>query len=161
MEKVGLKPVTVPKRERHGVILEVIRQHRITSQEGLRELLEARRIEVTQATLSRDMRELRLVKVPDPDGSSHYTLPEEWENNKPPLETLLPTLFVSAEGVGNMLVLRTMTGGAQPIALAIDWEEWPEVLGTIGGDDTILLILREAAAMDVVQARLEAIARGQ
>ncbi|MEX0980131.1 MAG: arginine repressor [Gemmatimonadota bacterium] len=153
-----MKPVGVPKRKRHEVILQVIREHRVTSQEGLRELLEVRGIEVTQATLSRDMRELRLVKVPDADGTSHYTLPEEWEN-KPPLETLLPTLFVSAEGVGNMLIVRTMTGGAQPIALAIDWEEWPEVLGTLAGDDTILLILREAAALEVVQARLEEIAR--
>ena len=158
MENIGVKPVAVPKRKRQEVILQVIREHRVNSQEGLRELLEARGIEVTQATLSRDMREIRVVKVPDPDGSSHYTLPEEWEN-KPPLETLLPTLFVSAEGVGNMLIVRTMTGGAQPIALAIDWEEWPEVLGTLAGDDTILLILREAEVLPIVQARLEEIAR--
>lgn len=158
-EKVDLKPVAVPKRRRHAVILEVIREHRVTSQEALRELLETRGIEVTQATLSRDMRELRLVKVPGADGSSHYTLPEEWENT-PPLETLLPTLFVSAEGTGNLLILRTMTGGAQPIALAIDWEEWPEVLGTLAGDDTILLILREADALPTVQKRLEEVARG-
>lgn len=159
MGSPGLSPVAVSKRKRHQVILGVIRQHRVTSQEALRELLEERDIEVTQATLSRDMRELRLVKVPGAEGASHYTLPEEWET-KPPLETLLPTLFVSAEGTGNLLVVRTMTGGAQPIALAIDWEEWPEVLGTLGGDDTILLILREATALDAVKERLESIARG-
>ncbi len=78
-----------------------------------------------------------------PTDGGHYTLPEEWEHS-PPLESLLPTLFVSAEGTGNLLVVRTMTGGAQAVALGIDWEEWPEVLGTIAGDDTILLILRDA-----------------
>jgi len=111
---------------------------------------------VTQATLSRDIRELRLVKVPGADGSSQYSLPEEWENT-PPLETLLPTLYVGAEGAGNLLVVKTMTGGAQAVALAIDWEEWPEVLGTLAGDDTILLVLRDPGQIEGVRARLEAI----
>ncbi len=145
------------KRERQTAIMEVIREHRITSQEGLRELLMERGIDVTQATVSRDVRELRLVKVPDAEGVSHYTLPEEWENT-PPLETLLPTLYQSAEGTRNLLVIRTMTGGAQAVALAIDWEEWPEVLGSIAGDDTILLICREDEQVEVVQQRLREIA---
>ncbi len=145
------------KRARQGAILEVVRQHRVTSQEALREFLVERGIDVTQATLSRDIRDLRLVKVPGAEGAAHYTLPDEWEHT-PPLESLLPTLFLSAEGTGNLLVLRTMTGGAQAVALGIDWEEWPEVLGTIAGDDTILLILRNAAQMDTVRRRLEDIA---
>jgi len=144
------------KRERHTAVLELVREHRVPSQELLRELLSARGIDVTQATLSRDIRELRLVKVPGADGSSQYSLPEEWENT-PPLETLLPTLYVGAEGAGNLLVVKTMTGGAQAVALAIDWEEWPEVLGTLAGDDTILLVLRDPGQMEGVRARLEAI----
>ena len=146
------------KRERHSAILQAIRENRVRSQEALRALLIERGIEVTQATLSRDIRELRLVKVPGADGTSHYTFPEEWEHT-PPLETLLPTLFLSAEGAGNLLVVRTMTGGAQAVALAIDWEEWPEVLGTIGGDDTILIILRSPEHTDGVRERLMEIAR--
>lgn len=145
------------KRERHGALLDVIREHRVTSQDSLRELLVERGFDVTQATVSRDIRELRLVKVPGAEGTPHYTLPEEWENT-PPLETLLPTLFLNAEGTGNLLVVKTMTGGAQAVALAIDWEEWPEVLGTIAGDDTILIILREAEALPPVRERLEEIA---
>ena len=146
------------KRERHAAILEVIRAHRVGSQEELRErLLEDVGIDVTQATVSRDIRELRLVKVPGLDEPAHYTLPEEWEHT-PPLETLLPTLYVSAEGTRNLLVVRTMTGGAQAVALAIDWEEWPEVLGTIAGDDTILIICREDSQVDEVHARLEYVA---
>jgi transcriptional regulator of arginine metabolism len=145
------------KRERHAALLEMIRSRRIASQEELRELLRAAGIEVTQATVSRDIRELRLVKVPGLDGQAHYTLPEEWEHT-PPLERLLPTLFVSAEGTRNLLVVRTMTGGAQAVALAIDWEEWPEVLGTIAGDDTILLICREDEQVGQLRLRLEHVA---
>ncbi|HSG10014.1 MAG TPA: arginine repressor [Longimicrobiales bacterium] len=145
------------KRSRHGQILEIIKHHRVSSQEGLREVLQSQGVDVTQATLSRDIRELRLVKVPDADGASRYSLPEEWEST-PPLETLLPTLFVSAEGVGNFLVVRTMKGGAQAIALGIDWEEWPEVMGTLAGDDTILMIFRETSAVEAVRERLQQMA---
>jgi transcriptional regulator of arginine metabolism len=90
---------------------------------------------------------------------SRYALPEEWEN-APPLEGLLSTLYQSAEGTRNLLVVRTRTGGAQAVALAIDWEEWPEILGTIAGDDTILVICREDDQVDMVRARLEEIAAG-
>jgi transcriptional regulator of arginine metabolism len=144
----------VSKRTRHAKILEIIKHHRVASQEGLREILHAQGTEVTQATLSRDIRELRLVKVPDAEGSSHYSLPEEWEST-PPLQTLLPTLFQSAEGVGHFLVVKTLKGGAQAVALGIDWEEWPEVAGTLAGDDTILIILRDPATVTVVRDRLE------
>lgn len=145
------------KRERHALIFEVIKHHRVASQEVLRELLRDHGTDVTQATLSRDIRELRLVKVPDADGASHYSHPEEWEGT-PFLERLLPTLFHHAEGVSNLLVIRTLKGGAQTVAAGIDWEEWPEVLGTIAGDDTILLILRDADQLSRVQARLEQMA---
>lgn len=142
------------KRSRHAKILEIIKHHRVASQEGLRELLHARGTEVTQATLSRDIRELRLVKIPDTAGSAHYSLPEEWEST-PPLQTLLPTLFQSAEAVGQFLVVKTLKGGAQAVALGIDWEEWPEVVGTLAGDDTILVILRDLDAVSVVRERLQ------
>lgn len=142
------------KRDRHKQILQVIRTHRVSSQEALRELLHDLGTEVTQATLSRDMRELRLVKVPGADGTGFYSSPEEWEST-PSLESLLPTLYHSAEGVDHLLVVRTMKGGAQTVAAALDWEEWPEVLGTLAGDDTILIILRDAGALEQVRARLE------
>lgn len=130
----------------------------MTSQEHLRELLVRRGFDVTQATLSRDIRELRLVKVPDAGGVSHYTLPpESWEHT-PPLARLLPTLYTGAEGTGNLLVVRTLAGGAQAVAEALDWEEWPEVLGTLGGDDTILVILRKPEYLKTVHQRLEDLA---
>lgn len=147
------------KRDRHAQILEAIRGHRVTSQEALRELLYEEGTEVTQATLSRDIRELRLVKLLSADGVGFYSLSEEWDST-PALESLLPTLFLSAEGVDNLLVIRTMKGGAQTVGAGIDWEEWPEVLGTLAGDDTILIILRDRTELDAVRARVEEMARG-
>jgi len=131
----------------------------VTSQDQLRQLLGKAGFAVTQATVSRDIRELRLVKVPGAEGIGHYTLPEEWEST-PPLQSLLPSLYVSAAGTGNLLVVRTMTGGAQAVALAIDWEDWPEVLGTIAGDDTILVICRGPDQVPEAQRRIEDIAGG-
>ena len=145
------------KRERHAQILDVIKDNRVSSQELLRELLLKRGTEVTQATLSRDIRELRLVKVPDADGTGHYSLPEEWEST-PPLESLLPTLVRSVDGVDHLLVIHTLKGAAQPVAAAIDWEEWPEVVGTLAGDDTILIILRNRQALVDLRGRIERMA---
>ena len=140
------------------MILELVREHRINSQEVLRERLAQRGIEVAQATLSRDIRELGLVKVPDEEGGSLYTLPAGVTEPMPTLTRLLPSLYLGADGVGNLLVVKTLVGGAQPIAVGIDWEEWPEVVGTIAGDDTVLLILRDAGQRAGVVRRIEELA---
>lgn len=146
------------KPERHAAIRQLVTTHRVTSQEHLRELLAARGLEVAQATLSRDIRELRLIKVPDAEGRAHYTLPPESWDQSPALTRLLPALYVGAEGTGNLLVVRTLAGGAQAVAEALDWEEWPEVLGTLAGDDTILLILRDHGHLPLIQQRIEDLA---
>lgn len=145
------------KPARHDAIREIVQLHRVASQEQLRELLARRNFDVAQATLSRDIRELRLIKVADAEGH-HYTLPPEAWDHTPPLERLLPTLFVGAEGTGNLLIVKTFSGGAQAVAEAIDFEEWPEVLGTVAGDDTILIVLRDARHTATIQHRLEALA---
>jgi transcriptional regulator of arginine metabolism len=147
----------VSKRERHAEILAALKDQRVTSQEALREILLEKGIDVTQATLSRDIRELRLVKIPGADGAGYYSIPDEWENT-PPLEALLPTLFHRADGVDRLLVLHTMKGAAQTVAAAIDWEEWPEIVGTLAGDDTVLIILREPEQLAAVQGRIERVA---
>ena len=145
------------KSQRHGAIRKIVQEHHVSSQEQLRELLVARNFDVTQATLSRDIRELRLVKVPDDEGEAHYTLPAD-ADQRPPLARLLPALFIGAEGVGNLLVVKTLAGGAQAVSEALDWAEWPEVLGTLGGDDTILIILRDASHLPLIQKRIEELA---
>ncbi len=124
----------------------------------LRELLAHEGLTIAQATLSRDIRELGLAKIPTADGLGVYRAPPDVTDPTPRLARLLPPLFIGADGVGNLLILKTVTGGAQPIAVALDYEEWPEIVGTVAGDDTILLVLRQAAQLRVIRERLERIA---
>ena len=147
------------KTQRHAAILRVIRQDMVGSQEQLRERLKAEGYTVTQATLSRDIRELGLAKVAAPDGGSHYAAsPESNPGVRPHLEQLLPTMLVSAEGVGPLLVLKTTTGGAQALGLALDGAGWSEIIGTIAGDDAILVITRSERGRRAVQVRLQELA---
>ena len=143
------------KRERHATIRELVESRVVGSQEELRRLLLQRGWDVTQSTLSRDLREMRLARVPTPEGGVRYTLTDAHEDEeRPALAMLLPQLFTTIDSVGELVVLHTRPGGAQPIGVAIDAEEWPEVLGTLAGDDTILLICRSASARERVMRRL-------
>ena len=146
------------KRERHDTILEIIDSRAVSSQEDLRKLLLQRGWDVTQATLSRDLRELRLARVPTPEGARYAVTDGNIEESRAALDTLLPQLFLRVDGVSEMLVLRTVPGGAQPIAAALDGEVWSDILGTVGGDDTILIICRSVAARERVQRRLKSLA---
>lgn len=143
------------KRERQQAILELVATYEVGSQEELRRLLAERAIEITQATLSRDLRELGLARV-STEGGTRYVVPEALaaEAENPRLAALLPQLFARVDGVGELVVLHTLRSGAQPIAEAIDQEEWEEVLGTIAGDDTILIVTRSEEARAVLTARL-------
>ena len=146
------------KTRRHSLILRILDAHEVTSQEMLRELLALEGLSVAQGTLSRDSRELGLAKIPNASGTPVYAAPPDVTDPTPSLTRLLPSLFIGADGVGNLLLLKTVTGGAQPIAVALDHEEWPEVVGTVAGDDTILLVLRKPAQMRAISQRLERIA---
>src|SRR5215212_9083950 len=143
------------KQARQAAILDLIAEHVVGSQEDLRRLLLARGMDVTQATLSRDLRDLHLARVSEV-GGVRYILPESLlvDDDKPLLASLLPQLFSRVDGVGELVVLHTVASGAQPIAEAIDQEEFPEVLGTIAGDDTILIVTRSAAARAALTERL-------
>ena len=135
--------------------LGAMKTQRHASQERLRELLAAEGFDVTQATLSRDIRDLGLAKVAAPDGGSHYAPPPEGPGIRPSLGQLLPSMLVSVDGVGPLLVLKTPAGGAQALGLALDAEGWQEVIGTIAGDDAVLVITRSERARRAVQARLQ------
>jgi len=143
------------KEARQEAILDLVGQHVVGSQDQLRHLLLERGMDVTQATLSRDLRDLGLARVPTEDGG-RYVLPESLgtDDDKPLLGNLLPQLFSKVDGVGELIVLRTVRSGAQPIAEAIDQEEFEEVLGTIAGDDTILIVTRSSEARMALTARL-------
>ena len=146
------------RARRHAALLRLVRTRRVASQETLRDLLAERGFDVTQATLSRDLRELQVAKVPLPEGGSAYQIASGRADPKPTLERLLPALFTEVEGVDNLVVIKTLTGGAQPVAVALDRQGWPEVLGTISGDDTILLILRDRRKRGAIEKRIRQLA---
>src|SRR6266566_444389 len=147
------------KTQRHAAILKILRHRQVASQEQLRELLSAEGFDVTQATLSRDIRELGLAKVATPDGGSHYAAPLEGTPSiRPHLEQLLPAMLVAVDGVGPLLVVKTPAGSAQALGLALDAAAWPEIVGTIAGDDAVLVITRSGHARRAVQTRLKAAA---
>lgn len=142
------------KRERQNSILELVGTHIIGSQEELRRHLQSRGWQVTQATLSRDLRELGVVRVPTDEGL-RYVLPERLgDEAKISLEGLLPELFSRVDGVSELLVLHTLPSGAQPIAEAVDAQGWPEIIGTIAGENTILIVCRSAEARQALADRL-------
>lgn len=149
------------KTQRHAAILELIRAHDVASQEELRALLVKKGTSVTQATLSRDLRELGVVRVPGDEGA-RYALPETVAGEAvPALETMLPQYFSSIAGVGELVVLHTLASGAQPTSEAIDAAGWKEVLGTIAGENTILIVCRSAQARQDVVLRLTELAAGR
>ncbi|HXE57219.1 MAG TPA: arginine repressor [Gemmatimonadales bacterium] len=146
------------KLQRHAAILRIVRDRKIQSQDELREALAAENIVVTQATLSRDIRELGLAKLVDPEGGSYYANPHEG-SLRPDLGQVLPTLMVSIEGTGPLIVIKTATGGAPAVAAALDQAGWREIIGTLAGDDTLLVVARNPRQRQVVEARLAALAR--
>jgi transcriptional regulator of arginine metabolism len=153
-------PSPSEKRDRHRTILEVIAAHAVGSQEELRRLLAGHGWDVTQSTLSRDLHELRLARVPTADGVRYAATDgrPDPDQGRTALAALLPQLFARIDGVGELVVLHTVPGGAQPIAAAFDGAHWPDVLGTVGGDDTILIVCRSAAARERVIARIRQLA---
>lgn len=114
---------------------------------------------VTQATLSRDIHELGLAKVVDPDGRTRYALPTA-DTVPVPLGPLVATLLLSLEGVGPLLVIRTPAGSAEALGSALDRHAWAEIVGTIAGDDTLLVIARNPTARRRVANRLSRLAAG-
>ena len=151
-------PTSSAKKKRQEEILQLIRSQPVHNQDELRGMLHERGFDVTQATLSRDLKELRVGKVPHAEGESYYATAVDPEDLAPALERLLPHLLTSAESVGNLVVVNTLTGGAQAVAEAIDLESWPEILGTVAGDDTILIILRNERHSPSIISRINDLA---
>jgi len=146
------------KSARQQAILEVIERQSVASQEDLKRFLAAAGFAVTQATLSRDLRDLGIVRAPTPTGPRYVQPDGLSDGDKPSLEALLPQLFASIDGVRELLVLRTMSSGAQPIAEAVDAMGWEEVLGTIAGENTILIVCRSEADRLALAERLRKLA---
>lgn len=131
---------------RQEAILEIVHEAPIGNQSDLVARLAARGIRATQATVSRDVRQLGLVKVPAPEGGSRYLPPDEVEQaGAPSLESLRPLFRASVSEVADgeaLMVVKTPIGFANAVALAIDGLRRPEIVGTVAGDDTLFIVLR-------------------
>lgn len=129
------------KSKRHAILLEIIQEYDIETQEELLEKLREKNFNVTQATISRDIKELKLVKTPVGNGRYKYAT-----GNKTGIDalsnfnTLFKTSVISVDFAQNMIVLKTTSGMAQGVCAAIDSIEWDGMLGTIAGDDTIFIV---------------------
>jgi transcriptional regulator of arginine metabolism len=141
------------KALRHRAVLEALKHGPVANQEDLQRALRKRGFKVGQATLSRDIRELNLSKtgagyaLSQGEGSAGLTLP--------PVQRLVREFVLDVRPAQNLLVVKTIIGSAQPVAAALDEQEWEGVLGTIAGDDTILIVCPDKDAGRKVAARIE------
>ncbi len=141
------------KTHRHTAIRDLLVTTSVTNQDALRRKLAERGFHVTQATLSRDIRDLKLMK-----GPSGYALPAnmDGEDDLPEIAGVLHDFGMEVRQAQNLLVLLTTMGGAQPVAASLDYEEWQEVVGTIAGDNTVLIICPDSHSAETLKARIEA-----
>ena len=132
------------KERRLELIREIIRHEIIETQDELAAQLRKRRIAVTQATVSRDIKELMLIKVPTGDG--RFT--------KERMRRVFNDTIVDCDYSENILVVRTLPGGANTVAAALDYCKWPEIIGTVAGDDSILVVIKPKETAPVVRKRI-------
>ncbi len=144
------------KTLRQSAIRELLVTATVSNQDELRRKLALRGIQATQATLSRDIREMRLFKGPNGYALPEVAAPEPGPDDLPAIAEMLSSFGLELRQTGNLLVLLTGRGAAHPVAAGIDDEEWPEVLGTIAGDNTILIICADLGAANTLRTRLEA-----
>jgi len=148
------------KARRQARILELVRTEVIQTQEELAALLTREGIPVTQATISRDIKELNLQKVPTGDGRYRYALPEEvpagaWDKRR----RILQESVLSVDASENIVVVKTLPGTAASVAYAIDYQGWPEVIGTVAGEDTVLVVVRPREAGGEIVERIRGLIR--
>lgn len=137
-------------------IKDIITKRIIETQEELVEALRDSGMQVTQATVSRDMKELMLIKVPAGEGRYKYSIPQEQQRQNPihKLKRALLDHFVHIDFTDNLVVMKCLPGTANAIGALIDNMEWPEVMGTICGDDTILMICRTKTQSGEIMERM-------
>lgn len=144
------------RAERLKAVRNIIKTHRITSQEMLLNHLRSDGFQVTQATLSRDLKLLKVGKISEGSNGYYYTLPteEELRESETNYVSDLRRGFISVEFSGNLAILRTITGHADTVGIALDNLGIEDILGTVAGDDTVLIVLREDTTKEAVMAQL-------
>ena len=144
------------KNSRQKKILELIEQYDIDTQETLIEKLSEVGIAVTQTTVSRDIRELKLVKGMTGKGTYKYIVPGvKRENNAPVLNSALTDAVVNIEAARNIVVVKTFPGMANALAVCVDTLEHPHIVGSVAGDDTILLVIKDDETAKMVEEKLK------
>jgi transcriptional regulator of arginine metabolism len=146
--------MSATKTFRHGQILRLITVERVTNQKELRRRLAQQKLRVTQATLSRDLHELKLVKTSEGYKAAR-SLSEEVAT-VPPLTRALGEFLLDIRPAENLLVLKTPPSGAQPLAAALDAAKFVEISGTIAGDDTVLIVTPSRKSREALQKKIEA-----
>lgn len=143
------------KQWRQKKILEIIKKERVETQEDLAAALKRDGINVTQATISRDIKELGLIKVPGDNNAFRYAVPGEAAlvRSNERLKRVFLEHVLGLDYSENLIVIKTHPGGAQTVASAIDQAGWSEVIGTVGGDDTILVVVKPKSAVKAVMER--------
>jgi len=144
------------KSTRQNAILEVIRDKDIETQEELADELRHKDFKVTQATVSRDIRELRLLKVLSAAGTYKYATADKPENGlSDRFHRIFSESVLSITHTYNQVIIKTLTGSANVAAEMIDSLRWPEILGTLAGDNTILMIVRTVEEVDTILRRID------
>jgi transcriptional regulator of arginine metabolism len=141
----------ISKKSRQGRIASIVERRAVSSQEQLAELLAEEGVRVTQSTLSRDIREVGLIKVRGLYGMAAQPVAPSDEA----MRRLLQQLVVRSDVSGNIMVVKTSPGNAHPLGAVLDAIQWPEVLGTVAGDDTVFVLLRNSRLGYKVRKRLE------
>lgn len=143
------------KSRRQRAIMTLVTTRPVHSQDELATMLEQQGFETTQATISRDIKELGLAKIPLKDGSGafKYVVPGSNVNFASRLHRVVVELVTSVKGSENLIVLRTPPGSAMMVATAIDEGGWTEIIGTMGGDDTVIVVVGRAKDLPVVMQR--------
>lgn len=141
------------KSQRHFTIMDIISKERIVTQEELCEALKIRGFDVTQATVSRDIKELQLIKIPDLEGY-RYSLPDNTalKNSYERMKRIFQDSVVNIDHSENIVVIKTLPGAAQSVASMIDTSGLNRIIGTVAGDDTILVVVKPVQAVQEVMA---------
>ena len=150
------------KRERHEVVVDLINKYDIETQEELADHLVEEGFQVTQATVSRDIRELKLSKVPGREGRQKYVLLNNQQHQMAEKYVgILREAFISMDRAQNILVVKTVSGMAMAAGAALDSIGWKEIVGCIAGDDTVMCAIRTAEDTETVMAELRKIVKKQ
>ncbi len=149
------------KYNRHAKILDIIENYEIETQDDLAERLRQSGMDVTQATISRDIKELRLVKVLSTNGRYRYSaMNSDAGNMNDRLLIIIKEAYVSCDYANNILVIKTLPGMAQAVAATIDSLGWNDIVGTIAGDDTIMVVCRAEKIAEDLMDKLTRMVRG-